>query len=430
MRRAVVYTTATNLGIQALAAVSGVLLARMLGPEGRGEFAAVLLWPMLLANVALVGMDVETARLAAANRRSVRALVGLALRAALIAGGLGAFIGWWLLPAVLPGDKLHLLGTSRAMLLVIAASVANVLVFSIALGREDHRAYNLSRLSFSLVYVTLLSVVALSASAQVSVVAAAFGFAAALGVVVSLVIVLRGHEPAAMAEPDFTLRSLLRGAWPFAGSNALQALNIYIAQVMLIALSDSHTLGLYAVAFVFASAQSSFATAMASLSFARVASAGDELGAQWLIERAQIAIVAAVAIMLIVMVVGPHLLPLLFGEAFSAAVPIMLAIVPASALSGVALMFDHVLRGRGVVRGGIRARALGVLLVIGVSVVTEPSLGVYGVVLGVNVGALCELYVLARAAASHFEANTVELLSLRLSMVRRILSAAMGRANR
>ena len=41
---------AASVGIQAVNVFTGILLARGLGPEGRGEFAAVILWPTVLAS--------------------------------------------------------------------------------------------------------------------------------------------------------------------------------------------------------------------------------------------------------------------------------------------------------------------------------------------------------------------------------------------
>src|SRR6266508_5481689 len=45
-----------SLAVQALNVMTGVLLARALGPAGRGELTAVMLWPTLLAAVGSLGM--------------------------------------------------------------------------------------------------------------------------------------------------------------------------------------------------------------------------------------------------------------------------------------------------------------------------------------------------------------------------------------
>lgn len=50
-------TMGANLAIQVIAFATSVLIARILGPGGRGELALVLLYPQLVASIALLGVD-------------------------------------------------------------------------------------------------------------------------------------------------------------------------------------------------------------------------------------------------------------------------------------------------------------------------------------------------------------------------------------
>ena len=45
-----------GLGIQAALVVSGPILARMLGLEGRGQLAALILWPIVIAQLGSLGL--------------------------------------------------------------------------------------------------------------------------------------------------------------------------------------------------------------------------------------------------------------------------------------------------------------------------------------------------------------------------------------
>src|SRR5438128_20610 len=49
-------TMLTNLSIAGLSVVSGVIAARLLGPTGRGELAAIQTWPTLLATLSMHGI--------------------------------------------------------------------------------------------------------------------------------------------------------------------------------------------------------------------------------------------------------------------------------------------------------------------------------------------------------------------------------------
>lgn len=94
-------TLAARLAILALALVSSVLLARLLGPEGRGLFALVLLLPELARSFALLGFEQANAVYAGLEPERRRALVW---HSAALAGGVGGLIavagmGWVVLGA-------------------------------------------------------------------------------------------------------------------------------------------------------------------------------------------------------------------------------------------------------------------------------------------------------------------------------------------
>lgn len=54
--RAVVQSIGSKSLILGLQAATGVLTARALGPAGRGELAAMILWPLFVASVTTLGV--------------------------------------------------------------------------------------------------------------------------------------------------------------------------------------------------------------------------------------------------------------------------------------------------------------------------------------------------------------------------------------
>src|SRR5580658_6318640 len=54
--RAVVQSIVSKVAILALQAATGILTARTLGPAGRGELAAMILWPLFVASVTTLGV--------------------------------------------------------------------------------------------------------------------------------------------------------------------------------------------------------------------------------------------------------------------------------------------------------------------------------------------------------------------------------------
>ena len=56
LRPLIVRTLLTSFGIAGLGLVNSVLLSRWLGPAGRGEVAAAILWPTLLVYLGSMGL--------------------------------------------------------------------------------------------------------------------------------------------------------------------------------------------------------------------------------------------------------------------------------------------------------------------------------------------------------------------------------------
>ena len=55
--RALRSTFATNMALAGLAVITGIPVARLLGPAGEGELTAIQTWPLLLGTLAMLGLD-------------------------------------------------------------------------------------------------------------------------------------------------------------------------------------------------------------------------------------------------------------------------------------------------------------------------------------------------------------------------------------
>ena len=149
----------TNLTIQLITFGTSVLTARILGPTGRGELALVLLYPQLLAGIALLGVDRAVAVLAGRGElaRPVTTIVKLALLLSIPAMAAGyATVSWRMADA-------HLAGLATIYL----AYVPPVYFFTLAIflfnGTGDFARFNRVRMGFYFVNFALLLVIWASA---------------------------------------------------------------------------------------------------------------------------------------------------------------------------------------------------------------------------------------------------------------------------
>ena len=99
----VLSTVGTSFAVLLLQTVQAMVLARMLGPGGRGEYASAILYTTLLTYIGLMGTHLAVARRAARHRGTFVELQRASLRTGLLTGTLTlavvAALGWTALPA-------------------------------------------------------------------------------------------------------------------------------------------------------------------------------------------------------------------------------------------------------------------------------------------------------------------------------------------
>ena len=151
-------TGATDALLMALATISGILVARLLGPAGRGELAIAVLWPSVLAAVGNLGLR-EAFTFELAKAPSLRArLTGLAVLLALGQSILLVGLGYVLIPW-LTRDQSH--EVTRSALLFLWFIPANLLAsYTLGLLQGDLAIsiFNMIRLSVSIVYLAAVLV--------------------------------------------------------------------------------------------------------------------------------------------------------------------------------------------------------------------------------------------------------------------------------
>jgi O-antigen/teichoic acid export membrane protein len=114
---------ASSTGIQALNVLTGVLLARTLGPHGRGELAALVLWPSILAAVGNLGVIDAVTYYSARSKTSVGTIVGSSLVLGVCQSAFLITVGFFLFPLVLSHYDQHALHTAYLFLVFVPINI-------------------------------------------------------------------------------------------------------------------------------------------------------------------------------------------------------------------------------------------------------------------------------------------------------------------
>ncbi len=143
----VTLTVGVNLGLAVLALITGSLVARMLGPEGRGELAAIQTWAAFIALLATLGLPDAvvyfTGRSPARSATYLTSAVGLMLLSSVPF----AIAGYFLMPILLKAQPPVVVTTAQWYLVafVLLMATSGMLLHPFR-GLNDFVVWNLLRI--------------------------------------------------------------------------------------------------------------------------------------------------------------------------------------------------------------------------------------------------------------------------------------------
>jgi len=139
-------TLITNFALAALGLVNSILLSRWLGPAGRGEVAAAMLWPTLLVYLSSLGLITGILYFAALPESKPQAIFANGLWLGLSQGAAAILVGFAALPWLLRSQTGEVVVAGRVYLLVIPISLIIQYGISILQGQMRIVAFNRLRL--------------------------------------------------------------------------------------------------------------------------------------------------------------------------------------------------------------------------------------------------------------------------------------------
>ncbi len=298
--------------------LTGILTARLLGADGRGEYAAVSMWPQLFATLAMAGWSSATVyRMRCAPERGA----GIAA-AALCGAWLGACVcvaaALLLLPLLMRQYAAPLIAFAQLCLVSVFVNVTHMMLKQTLAGAAAYGRANLTNILPQVLYLpallALLPFGAMDARAAV--------LALLVSGALALALLLPGWWHAvrprfSQARPEFApLAHYAARAWL---GELVFGLATFADRLVLVPLLPPAQLGLYAVAYSFSRLVQLTQPAILSVFFSQL-SGRASADAQRLHDRAlRVLLVVLAAGCAVLWVSGERLLALAFGPEFVAA---------------------------------------------------------------------------------------------------------------
>lgn len=312
-----------TLGTQVLTAgfgvISGLLLPRLLGPQGRGELATVTLWPITLIFLGSLSLDRAAVFFSSKHRRDVSPVASACLAIAVAQTLLVILIGVALIPFALGNYGPQIVKLGMFFLLCAPLLQASSLQGNLLLGNLETRSYNVCRMIPSFIYAlgvaTLFTLKVPSISAVV--VLQVLGFA--LAAILASRILTRKLSPSWQWDFPLVKRMLKYGVKSHLGE-VTYFMNQRLDQLLISLFLPSAELGIYVAAVAFTDGLLIIPRGVGAVTLA-AGSNSDAAGAwHWAKRSLLLTSVCLAPAAIALWFLSPVVIPLLFGARFSPSV--------------------------------------------------------------------------------------------------------------
>ena len=248
--QATTQSIATGFGGQLLLLISGPLVARILGVEGRGYLAALYVWPGMLAALGTLGVPIACSYFLNNEPGIVDRILGVVYRiaiaqAVILTAILGAFLFWWG-----RGKPEEVQVAIYPTLLIIPAGLAQEYALSVLQGKQRFSAFNAMRLLPAFLYAICVLVLFLLHENRLFIVVLLWVSTFLLAGVATTIVALRQNRIDWNIQPDLRRRIRQFGLHGHLGSIA-PVDSLRLDQLAASIFLAPAALGIYVVGYAF-----------------------------------------------------------------------------------------------------------------------------------------------------------------------------------
>lgn len=417
------FTLSASVGAFGFFAIQGILLARILGPSGRGVFAACVVFPQALLYVGLLGASELFAGFAAEGKPA-SPLRRSAFLYGLVAGVVSTGVCILLDLVTIPADLMNALPLAVLCAFTMPFQQIRLSVLAVDHGTRNLTRYNKSRLIAAAAFPAFLLIAFLlgsfeglpqASTTETLNAASSTGELSTAGakneyvysdIVTACWIFVIAHCSSVflinwgMKDSWFGPRSIpvgkalrkakgLIGAW--FSTELLERIDLVLVMILF---ANEELMGYYATAVPIAALMIIVPNSAGIYAFNKGARADENLSAAEAWRFIGVGLLAQTACGLALAASLPFLVPLVYGEAFAPAVTFAWLLIPAGAFRGLLQAADSYLRARKKPALGLKARLIAIPVLLACSFGLAPACGAYAVPIGLTIAqVLCFVIV-------------------------------------
>jgi O-antigen/teichoic acid export membrane protein len=409
-----------------LSLVNSVLLSRWLGPSGRGEVAASMLWPVLLVYIGSLGLMSSVLYFAALDESKVETIFSNSVVLAVAQSLLILPVGFAILPWLLSSQNAEVIKVSRLFLLFIPISLLTQYGNCILQGRMRISAFNWLRSIIPFGYLAgvifleatgrlgLLEIILLHLFLNVITLVATFAF------LLTSVTRLRLQVDTSLA------RQMLKYGAQVQIGDVSQAANLRLDQALMAGLLPPFELGLYVVAVSSASLLQVVSGAVRTVITPSIAQEVSTEGKAAILYRVfrKYLLLSLIAISVIGITL-PLAIPIVFGADFKGALWPSEVLLLGAFFVGAKDVLTGAVQALGKPWLGSRAELVSLIITVALLAILMPTMGILGAAIATTVSYATQLGVVVHGLHRSFDISPASLFHVRLSDLKTIFLMPM-----
>lgn len=337
-----------EIALNAFGFLSGMMLARWLGPTVRGQLAAAMLWPGIISILVTLGLQHAFAYSVGVGWGNPKQLHRLAWQFS-VAVGIPTMIAYWVLcPWILGHQFPENILVPRVFSLYIPTAIYAGFLLPIYQGVGDFQRWNIARVFRSGAWT--FSVALLAMFSVLSVLNLLFVQIAILCIIsIYLFSRLGVVNSEASNKSALAVRPLFRYAFAIYASGLAYTINQQLDQLLLSLWVTPSDLGQYAAAVTLSSMVLIIPAAVGAIGFSKISRAVANPGEQQMHIKVTLAwgAMLLIPVGLAITVLAPWLTSFLFGSSYAHAGELLRVLAPAATVLGLGMLLADVLRGTG-----------------------------------------------------------------------------------
>lgn len=415
---AVIVTAAANVALALVALATGVLSARLLGPERRGYLAAAQAIGTLIG--ALGTLCLAQALVYFVGRRARQPMVVLKTATVFAAGWMIILssVAVLAMPLLLSGEP-SAIPTARLYCLFGLTLV--FLGFPIVLIRalQQYWLWNVLRLIAPLCWLSTLLLFTFTKTRRTLPLIGIFLLLQAL--FIPLVWFLARQRSSGSGRIDITLfKPMLSYGTPLLLAILPREMNFRFDQLLIVNVEDAQQLGLYAVSVSWAGLGLPLIGAVGYVLVPKLTAMNDESARRTLARSSRAGVAIALALGAVSALSAPFLVPLLFGNSFSVPIALPLVLAAATSILGLNGIVEEGLQGVGEPRPVLFGELVGLALTLPLLFLLVPTFGILGAAVASLVGYAAVCASLSSSARRRLGISPWDLLVPRRTDLRRM----------